>query len=133
MDINKSQADDNSCRLNVIHVDPIQIENKLEEQETQNKKQNQLHIDTIPNATTESRLECELDTEIITKEQEQHEQSKDSKSYIDKRDKKVEKSPKINEKIQKKTSQDNMNEWEEMDDEVLNSLSLFHDEVKSND
>ncbi|KYN43276.1 Proline-, glutamic acid- and leucine-rich protein 1 [Trachymyrmex septentrionalis] len=131
MDINKSQADDNSCRPNVIHVDPIQTEYELEKQdETQNKKQNQLHIDTISNATTENRVECELDMQIITKEQ--YEQSEDSKSYIDKRNKKVE-SPKIKEKVQKKASQDNTNEWEEMDAEVLNSLSLFHDEVKSND
>jgi len=131
MDINKSQADDNSCRPNVIHVDPIQTEYELEEQDKTQKKQNQLHIDTISNATTKNRVECELDTQITTKEQ--HEQSENSKSYIDKRNKKVEESSKIKEKVQKKASQDNMNEWEEMDDEVLNSLSLFHDEVKSND
>ncbi|XP_018058824.1 PREDICTED: uncharacterized protein LOC108694067 [Atta colombica] len=130
MDINKSQADDNSCRPNVIHIDPIQTEYELEEQDETQKKQNQLHIDTISNATTENRVECELDTQITTKEQ--HEQSENSKSYIDKRNKKVEESSKIKEKVQKKASQDNMNEWEEMDDEVLNSLSLFHDEVKSN-
>ncbi|KAG5312499.1 PELP1 protein, partial [Acromyrmex insinuator] len=130
MDINKSQADDNSCRPNVIHVDSIQTEYE-EQDETQNKKRNQLHIDTISNATTKNRVECELDMQITTKEQ--HEQSEDSKSYIDKRNKKIEKSPKIKEKVQKKASQNNINEWEEMDDEVLNSLSLFHDEVKSND
>ncbi|XP_012061581.1 PREDICTED: uncharacterized protein LOC105624840 [Atta cephalotes] len=100
MDINKSQADDNSCRSNVIHIDPIQTEYELEEQDETQKKQNQLHIDTISNATTENRVECELDTQITTKEQ--HEQSENSKSYIDKRNKKVEESSKIKEKVQKK-------------------------------
>ncbi|XP_018401264.1 PREDICTED: proline-, glutamic acid- and leucine-rich protein 1-like [Cyphomyrmex costatus] len=128
MNINKSQADDNSCRPNVIHVDSIQTETVEELNKTQNKKQNQLHIDTIPNAIIESRVECELDMHITTKEQEPHEQAEDSKSPIDKRNKRVEQNPKI---IGKKASPDYINEWEEMDDEVLNSLSLFHDEIKS--
>lgn len=130
MGMNQSQADSDSCK----EIEEEETENVLEEQdETQNKKQSQLNIDTIPNVTTESRVECEVATHINTKEQKQQEQSENSVSHIDIKDKRVEGSPKIIEKVRKKASQDNLNEWEEMDDDVLNSLSLFHDEVKSND
>lgn len=125
--MNKSQTDSNSCK----EIEE-KTENVLQEQDkTQNKKQNQLDIDPIPNVATDSRMECELVTHIDIREQIQRQQPEDLE-YTDKKDKREE-SPKISEKAQKKASQNDENVWEEFDDDVLHSLSLFHDEVKSND
>jgi len=114
-DTNKSNADGS------LYKEVEETENVLEEQdETQNEKQNQ-NIDIISNVT-ESRMEYEIATHINIKEKEQPED-------IDKRDKKIEKSPKIIDEVQQKISQD---EWEELDDDIL-SVSLFDEKEKSKD
>ncbi|XP_011160597.1 proline-, glutamic acid- and leucine-rich protein 1 [Solenopsis invicta] len=126
IDINKSQTNDNLCE----EIEKEELENVSQEQDkTQTEKQSQ--PDTIVNIATESKMDCELATNIDTREQ--HEQPEDLELYTDKKEKRVEESPKISEKAsQKKASQDR-NVSEEFDDDVLDSLNLFHDEVKSND
>ncbi|XP_012539856.1 uncharacterized protein LOC105838674 [Monomorium pharaonis] len=127
IDMNKSQIVKNSCK----EIEEKETENVLQEQDKiQNEKQSQLDltdINPISNVATDSRMECELATIIDMKEQKQYEQSEDLESCTDKKDKMIKMSPKINEKTQKKASQDDV--WEEIDDDVLQSLSLFHDEV----
>jgi len=118
-DTNKSQANDSLYK----EVEEEETENILEEQDkTQNEMQNQ-NIDVIPNVT-ESRMECEIATHINIKEKECEQPDED----IDKRDKKIEKSPKIIDEVQQKISQD---EWEELDD--ILSVSLFDEKEKSKD
>ncbi|XP_011707315.1 PREDICTED: uncharacterized protein LOC105462429 [Wasmannia auropunctata] len=122
MDMNEAQADDT---YKEIEEEEEEVEEVLEERDrTQDERQSQQrNIETSPNVTTESRVEC-VAAHINTKEQ--REQSEDSVSRVGKR---VERSPKIIEKVQKASQ----NEWEELDDDLLNSLNLFHDEVKSSD
>lgn len=130
MDINKSQADDESSKETEVK----ETENTLQEQnKIQNKEQSQLDIDMIPNVVTESKMECELaaSLNINTEKQKQHEKPEAFTSCTDEKDERVEKSPKINEEVQK--SQNDSNVWEALDDDVIDSLNLFHDEVKLND
>lgn len=156
VDINKSQADGKSHKkieekktesaslLSNLHLGSQAqsstssnqvLENALQEQdEIQNKKQSQLDIDKFSNVVTENR-ECESDISlnINTENQNQHEKSEDL-SCTDKKDESIEiieKSSEISEEIRQK-SQDS-NSWESMDDDVIESLNLFHDEVKLND
>jgi len=119
-DIELTEKNNNSNSYKEVEVE--ETENVLEEQDkTQNEKQSQ-NIDIIPNVT-ESRMECEVATHINIKEKE-HEQPGD----IDKRDKKIEKNPKIIDEVQQKTLQD---EWEELDN--VFSVSLFDEKEKSKD
>ncbi|XP_024887109.1 proline-, glutamic acid- and leucine-rich protein 1-like [Temnothorax curvispinosus] len=131
MNINWSQTDGKSDEEIEEEIEVVEIEDVIQEQDKiQNKEQRQLDIDIIPNVNAESKMECELAAPLNTEKQKQHEKSEDFVLCTEKEDKRVENNPKISEKITK--LQDDPDVWESFDDDVIESLSLFHDEVKSN-
>lgn len=127
VDVSKFQVNGESCK----EIEKEKTRNTLQEQ---NEKQSQSDIDMISNVTTESKVECKLAASLTTtninsntEEQNQHEKPEDSVSHTGEKDERVEKNLEISETIQ--NSQD---EWELLDDDMIESMNLFHDEVKSN-
>ncbi|XP_011882454.1 PREDICTED: uncharacterized protein LOC105570100 [Vollenhovia emeryi] len=113
------------------HKEIEEGETTLQEQDkTRDKEQSQLDIDIPPKVTTANE-ECELTASLNIDTEKQHEKPEDLVSC--KKDKKIEESPKISEE----KSQD-ANVWEPIDEDLLNtelldSINLFHNEVKSTD
>ncbi|KAL0122832.1 hypothetical protein PUN28_007485 [Cardiocondyla obscurior] len=119
---NKNDTEeDNRIDINKSQVD-AEINKEIEEKRTENAPQEQ---DKVQN-----EKESDLAAFFNTQNEKQHKRLEDS-LCTDKENNKTEKSNEISEQVEK--SQSDTNGWETLDDDVIESLKLFHNEVQSDD